>query len=367
MTFRERTLGIFRRESVDNIVFQPRLEHWYNVNRQNATLPERYAGMSLMQLYDDLGCSMRTYDYTYLALNAVDDPSVVVHKENVGDDVEVTRWVTPVGTIHNRVTLKPGWHIDEFPVKTPDDLRVMEYILQGRRWEFDAAAYAEADKQLGDRAAPMLCIPRINVMRISIEMMGFENTLYTLADDPAGMEGLIHAIDEGDRQLVECVAASPFEIINFGDNLDQHICSPTLFERYMLPVYQWRTEAFRQKGKYTHSHWDGSVKLLLRYAQQTGLDGIEALTPLPQGDVTVEEIKAGIGDMVLLDGVPMLHFMPDMPIGELDRMTHQVIETFRPNLILGVSDELSPVCDIERVRRVAEIVESCGRPAKEQS
>jgi len=29
---------------------------------------------------------------------------------------------------------------------------------------------------------------------------------------------------------------------------------------------------------------------------------------------------------------------------------------FSPNLILGVSDEPSPVCDIERVRRAAEIL-----------
>jgi len=357
MTFRERTLGTFRREPVDNIVFQPRIEHWYNVNKQNATLPKRYSNMSLMQVYDELGCSMRTYDVTYLALKSVDDPSVVVQTENQGDEVVITRWVTPVGIIQNRVRLTPAWHLDEFPVKTPDDLQVMEYILNGRHWEFDAAAFAEADKQIGDRAATMLCIPRINLMRISIEMMGFENTLYAMADDLAGMESLIHAIDEGDRQLVQCVTDSPFEIINFGDNLDQHICSPTLFERYMLPVYKWRNEAFHKKGKYTHSHWDGSVKLLLQYAQQTGLDGIEALTPLPQGDVTIEEIKAGIGDMILLDGIPMLHFMPDMSIDQLDAVTHQVIETFQPNLILGVSDEVSPVCDIERVRRVAEIVE----------
>jgi len=356
MTFRERTLGIFGRREVDNIVFQPRIEHWYNVNKQDGTLPERYAGMSLLDLYDDLGCSLRTYDFTYLALKSVDDPSVVVSTENHGEDVVVTRWETPVGTIQNRVRLSPGWHIEEFPVKTTEDMRVMEYIISGRRWEFDAAAFEQADRAIGERAAPMLCIPRINIMRISIEMMGFENTLYALMDYPEEMESLIGAIDEGDRQLVDCVCASPFEIINFGDNLDQHICAPSLFEHYMLPVYQWRTAAFRAKGKFTHSHWDGSVKLLLKYAQQTGLDGIEALTPLPQGDVTVEEIKDGIGDMVLLDGIPMLHFMPDMPIEEFEAMTHKVIDTFAPNLVLGVSDELSPVCDIERVRRVAEIV-----------
>ena len=60
--------------------------------------------------------------------------------------------------------------------------------------------------------------------------------------------------------------------------------------------------------------------------------------------------------MVLLDGIPMLDFLPSTPIEELDAHVHQLIELFAPKLILGVSDEISPVCDIERIRRVAEIV-----------
>ena len=48
MTFRELNLRIFRRELVDQVLWQPRIEHWYNVNNAEGTLPERYAGMSLL-------------------------------------------------------------------------------------------------------------------------------------------------------------------------------------------------------------------------------------------------------------------------------------------------------------------------------
>jgi hypothetical protein len=60
--------------------------------------------------------------------------------------------------------------------------------------------------------------------------------------------------------------------------------------------------------------------------------------------------------MVLLDGIPMTSFLRHEDYQEFEETTRKVIETFSPNLILGVSDEPSPVCDIERVRRVAEIL-----------
>ena len=63
MTFRERTLAIFAKQPVDNVVYQPRIEHWYNVNKAQNILPPSYAGMSLLDVYDDLDCSIRSYPW----------------------------------------------------------------------------------------------------------------------------------------------------------------------------------------------------------------------------------------------------------------------------------------------------------------
>ena len=356
MTFRERTLAIFAHKPVDNVVYQPRIEHWYGVNQRDGTLPERYRDMSLLDLYDDLGCSIRSYPFFNGCLKCADDPAVKYEAEQRGE-IHVGRWVTPVGSVetHSRYTALAS-HTNKYPVETPDDARVMEYILHGRTWWFDNDAFAEGDAQVGDRGAPMIFIPRINLQRLFIEIMGVENTLYALADDRPMVERLITALDESDRQMLDVVAKSPIPIINFGDNVDHHFLPPNLFERYVLPEYQRRADFFRAAGKFTNAHWDGSIKLLLPYAKQTRLDGIEALTPVPQGDITVPEMKEALGDMILLDGIPMTSFLPHERIEDLEKVTREVIETFSPNLILGVSDEPSPVCDIERVRLVAEIL-----------
>lgn len=357
MTLRERTLAIFAHQPVDNIVYQPRIEHWYGVNKAQGTLPDRYKDMSLLDVYVDLDCSIRSYGWFNQCIHTHDDPKVTFESFEK-DEIHVDRWNTPVGSVEGHYTRTSlATHTKKFPVENRDDARVMEYILRGRSYSFNSELFAKNDAEIGDRAAPMLFIPRVNLQRMFIDFMGFEGTLYALYDDKPMIDSLAKAIDESDEQLIDMLCESPVPIINYGDNVDHHFLRPDMFEEYILPVYQHRCERFRAAGKYTTAHWDGSIKNLLPYAQSTGLDGIEALTPIPQGDITIAEMKEALGDtLILLDGIPMTSFLPHEPIEELKAMTREIIELFQPNLILGVSDEPSPVCDIERVRLVAEIV-----------
>ncbi len=358
MTFRERTLAIFAHEPVDNIVYQPRIEHWYNINRRDGTLPSRYKDLSLLDVYDDLGCSIRAYPWFNCCLKTQDDPKVIAETFQ-RDGVHVTRWETPAGSIESHATYTPlASHTKKYPVADRDDAKVMEYILRGRRWSFDRELFDQNDKLIGDRAAPMVYIPRVNLQRLFIEIMGFAETLYAMHDDRALVDRLVKTIDETDEQIIDLLCDSPIQLINYGDNLDHHFLKPQVYEDYILPAYVARSDKLHAAGKFTFAHWDGYIKNLLPYAQTSGLDGIEALTPVPQGDITIEEMKDALGDVVLLDGIPMTCFLPHEPLDDLISQTTKIIDLFSPNLILGVSDEPSPVCDIERVRLVAEMVSS---------
>jgi hypothetical protein len=93
---------------------------------------------------------------------------------------------------------------------------------------------------------------------------------------------------------------------------------------------------------------------LLQHLRDCSWDAIEAATPLPQGDVTLQEIKAGFGDLALLDGIPALFFLPQYSMDTLLECAQQVVDLFYPNLVLGISDELPPDGDIERVRQIGE-------------
>jgi len=60
-SFRERIMATFKKEKIDKIVWQPRIEHWYNVRKVKGTLPEKYKNKEVLEIYDDLSASIRYY------------------------------------------------------------------------------------------------------------------------------------------------------------------------------------------------------------------------------------------------------------------------------------------------------------------
>ncbi|MER3473497.1 MAG: hypothetical protein C4335_05570 [Armatimonadota bacterium] len=91
------------------------------------------------------------------------------------------------------------------------------------------------------------------------------------------------------------------------------------------------------------------------------LDGLEALTPLPQGDVSPEEIKEHIGDKVLLDGIPAILFLPPFTREQVMEMVEKLVKLFHPRLVLGISDELPESGGAEPIERVRLIADWCRR------
>ncbi|MCC6695646.1 MAG: hypothetical protein IT365_08445 [Candidatus Hydrogenedentes bacterium] len=361
MTSRELNLAIFRREPTGGrILWQPRIEHWYETNRRQGTLPERYREFTMLQVFDDLGCSVRPY-WAFNDSMHIEDAEQVTREEREDGNLTYVTEHTPVGKL---VTIlektSQSWHTRKFPVVTPDDMKVMEWHLRHRRIWFDHDYYNKACAEIGERAAPCVFISRINLLRIVIEFMGFENGLTAFYNYPDETAHLIHTINETDDAMLDMVCASPLEIINFGDNVHQAFCPPNLFREWVLPEYQRRNARLHAAGKKTYPHWDGDCGQLLPYAQDCGFDGYEAITPVPQGDVTLEQVRDALGDRILLDGIPCTDFLPTESLDSLIANTRKCIEYFAPNLVLGISDEISPVGDIERVRLVSEIVAEHG-------
>ncbi|MFW6155996.1 MAG: hypothetical protein ACOC7J_01650, partial [Armatimonadota bacterium] len=161
-------------------------------------------------------------------------------------------------------------------------------------------------------------------------------------------------------QMYDVLCESSTRILNFGDNIDAWLTPPPLFERYLMPVYRRRCEQLHAAGKFTHIHMDGALGALLPYLADLPQHGIEAPTPLPQGDVELETMCDAMGDKIMLDGIPCVHFLPDFPVGDLEECVERLLELQGPRLILGISDEISPPGDIERVRHVAGMIEHSG-------
>ena len=101
---------------------------------------------------------------------------------------------------------------------------------------------------------------------------------------------------------------------------------------------------------------DGSLKDLLPYLADLPFDGLEALTPKPQGDVTLEELQEAIGNKILLDGIPSVIFLPQYSLSYVKDFTRKILDMFSPNLIVGVSDEMPPNGDMRKLEIIGKMV-----------
>lgn len=343
------------------VIWQPRIGCYFTDKAfTGEPLPERYRGMSHPQIYRDLGCSNRLYCFNK-CFRSVEPPAVVHRTEEI--DSRRTRHITetPVGAMVRITRSTPNnWHhvTEKRLVESPAEMKVATWIADRTQWRWDQAAYDELAAAWDGLGAPTMYIPRVNVQDLYINTMGVERAIYAIHEWGAVIDDYFKVLHESHLRLIEIINDSPIELINFGDNIHSATLSPRLYEQYALPAYLDRCERLHRAGKFISSHWDGNVKGLLPYAKTSGLDAIEAITPTPQGDVGLEEIKDALGDeIVLMDGIPAVFFDETFPEGELIACTEKVIELFAPRLVLGISDEISSTGDLERIRIVGRIVD----------
>ena len=96
MTRRELNLAIFE-GTADTVLWQPRLETWISHHMTRETLPARYRGMSNLEIYDAMGCSIR-YDAN-AGIERVDDTGDLERIQEQSPDRSVEGWRTPAGEI----------------------------------------------------------------------------------------------------------------------------------------------------------------------------------------------------------------------------------------------------------------------------
>ncbi len=371
MTFTELNRRVVRGESGGKIIWQPRIGAWLADKLfEKEELPGRFKGMArLSEIYRELNCSARPYEFGASYVRK-EHPSVRLERKTLSSSDEEISFHTPVGVqtiLWRRTATSRRKIMAKHEIETEKDLRVAAWRENHCSWEWSQTTYDRTMQEWNGLGLPAFTVtpldagyygPRVNIQELFTSRMGVENTIYALADWPAAVDEFCEASNNSFGRLIDVINASPIDMICFGDNHHASTMPPALFRKYVMPEYQRRCEKLHRAGKFVCSHWDGDVKPLLPLARELGLDGIEAITPQPQGDVTLEETRAALGDkLFLFDGIPAILFDDMYPVSMLRECAQKVIDLFAPNLVLGISDEISAHGNIERICVVSEIVD----------
>lgn len=385
-TTRDRLTAVLEGREAQKLVWWPRIKHWYDMNNSANTLPDRYQGLYLDEIYKDLGVTPRQVwtgglfgggeygGYISLATREGSDidvwvrPSKGLYYKDMAGNFIVTRYETPVGEMRQvvkRTERGTSIYPVEYYLKDQESIEVYKYVLDRREYEFDWQYYRWGEKRYGDKIYPRAAMGRAPLLRLVIDLMGLNRTVIWLWKHPEEMEELMELMLQDLEKQVEAYADTPVVELSLSSNIHESLCSPIQFKKHMIPHLRRITDKIHAAGKYATAHWDGFVKSLLPLLKETGLDGVECVTPKPQGDVTLEEIKNHIIDegKFLRDGIPAILFTRRYPTEELEAFTRRILDVLGRSgrLQLGISDLLPANGDIERIRLVDEIVKEWNK------
>lgn len=365
MTRRELNLSIFE-GTAEGVLWQPRLETWIGHHMERGTMPERFTGMNNLDIYDELRCSIR-----YAASVGIEGIPIredLVRIEEQHPNHTIIRYRTPVGeisTVYRDIwedERRVNHRIEDFPVKTVQDLKVATYLVDRQQFRANLEAFHRAEENVGHRAEPTMFLSSSGFTELIKNWCGLPGTYYLLQDHPAEVEAFLNACDRKDDRLIDVALQLPCRIFNLGDHTTNEFTPPPILKKYIIPRWHRIADRLHAAGRFVHTHWDGNSRLMLPYLRETRLDGVEALTPEPMGDMTLEQIKEAVDDrIVVLDLLPAIDFLPDYPTEKVTEFARKVIDMFAPRLILGISDEISQIGQIEKIEAVTEVVdEICG-------
>ncbi len=366
MTHKQRILAAARGEKLDKLPFGARIDTWYNYHAAHGTLPEKYQGWSQTDIIRDQGAgaqhrlwSVVKEEYRDMEVVEKDDPPYIT-----------TDYITPAGTVSKLEvfdTSEGPWIKYELEklFKSEKDYPAIKYLMEHTVPVDNFEAYHKLRDELGEdgmvmTAGGLLWSPVQRVMR---EILGYERFFYELADRPAEVEELIEVMKDLERRKLQVAIGCDLEIFNVCGNWSDDIHTP-VFRKYLVPWLQEATDFLHKHGRLTMVHADGEMRRLNPLFAETGIDIAEAITPAPQTLVSMTEFRRELGEEVTIwGGIPSVLFEPMYSDEQFEEYLKNMFREMAPGyrFIVGMGDNLPFDGDLNRVRRVVELIDEYGR------
>ena len=366
---RERILLLLNHKPPDRVPWFGDLDYWYSSAKIKGVLSKKYLGDGYFQLNRDLGVGFYLQGFNpftqHNARSALRE-KISFSKKTIGEQ-QIRTIRTSRGDLTEIQQYLPtsfSWGYVKHFVETAEDLPAFKYYLESLSF---SPAYDEAVRRksiIGDNGVVLVYAPRSPFMQMVTTYIGIVHLVYLLADAPDEMMEIFDIMERKYDLAAEITVDSPAECIMIPENLSSEVVGTGYYKRYLRGYESKWIKRIKQAGKYSFIHMDGTLKGLLRHVAETGFDVIEAATPFPSGDMTMEEIAAEItGDTIIWGGLPGIVFTPNFGEEEFVNHVKSVLQVMRrkPGYVLGVADQVPPDGILERVGSIAALCDEFGR------
>jgi uroporphyrinogen-III decarboxylase len=386
MNERQRIINTLKGEPTDKLPWATRLDIWHTSRLRTNTLPVEMSGKELNEIYRDLKIGRQCYSQLiYTRLRGVDmtvefngevvrkesdpvlrfpRPSELVTLEKPGDTLITLK--TPAGQSRMRFQMveelirgAAAPYIVEHLLKDDNDFAVVKWIINHSEIVADYDGFKAKEDLAGDLGFTIGMMERVPFQRILLDFMGEEQTIYSMMDSPDDFQYLLDILTEQGREMVELALASSALMLEFTDNVEGSITSPTLFQNYCMPFMQECADRIHAQGRYLGSHMDGNMEPLLHLIPECGVDVVESFSPAPLTRLTFEDAwKAWRGKVLMWGAIPSPIFESHVPEHEFTEWIKRMLDLLGDDrrIILGIGDQAVSPSLIERIKKASEML-----------
>ena len=361
MTSRERLLAALSGELPDRLPWAPE----FNIMFCHRILQEvRGPSFAPEDIYIEACRRMRAECFKRVDAAEVSYPNVRMGEAREGD--LITRsYETPVGamTARSRMIAEIGGDMEfEHMVRTVDDVRAYRFMYEDAvyrpRYDFAQAQIA----LMGDAGVISIFGPPTTLLDLIMFQIRLPTIYFLMDDHPAEMERLFEVMHRRNCEYYELAAEAPGEVVRSFEDTSTTLVSPELYRRHCLKQLQEYRDICHARGKLFVPHMCGLLKGVLPELRETGLDGIEALTPPPLGDTPIGLARERLGpDITLIGGLDPTQF-----VGSTPDKTREMIRDYVSqmgdgrHMVLG-HEEVHIKADFESVRVIPDLLEEYAR------
>lgn len=232
----------------------------------------------------------------------------VRYGEEDGQPVETRRYETPVGAVWQESIKDPHYGSDwirKHYIASPDDYRVMQYIVEHTRFQRNEAALRRRVDELGGDGVVLGRLDRSPFQKLLMELAGPERFLEDYCTQRELVTPLLEAMAQRMDEAFEMVLESSAEVIWQPDNISGDMTPPDAFAAWCVPFYQSRGRRLRDAGKPYVIHMDGRLGALRDLIAACEFDVVESFSlPMLGNDMTLGDAWAAWPDKGVFPNFP---------------------------------------------------------------
>jgi len=172
---------------------------------------------------------------------------------------------------------------------------------------------------------------------------------FTLAIQKMGLGQVDHGVDA-------LKISSPYAGAGF--------LSPGFYRQFVLPFESQIAQAIRSRNIPVYTHTCGAINDRLEMLAESGVSGIECLDPPPLGNVSLEDAKKRVGEIIFIKGnIDPVHTMLHGTAADVKEAASKALAAGKPGggYILSTACSIAPYTHREKAQLLAEVAEDLGR------